>query len=152
MPCIAEIASKGSVAMRIETLNFIGLVEIEGRLIEIFSGNLHWFRFRSGADRPAQRERFLLKQHGTRGNEFSVRLLPSRYWCSRADELAFLVGGEFCMTSLNAVGAKKQRLYKSRRTCVIASEKVTVVLPVQVGSRFWRSRSGSATYHSATTE
>ena len=73
VPCIAEIASKGSVAMHIETLSFIGSAEIEGQSIETLSEDLHWFR--SGADRPARRELFLLKQHGMHGKELSDRLV-----------------------------------------------------------------------------
>jgi hypothetical protein len=73
VPCIAEIASKGSVAMHIETLSSIGSAEIEGQLIEALSEDLHWSR--SGADRPAQRELFLLKQHGMHGKELLDRLV-----------------------------------------------------------------------------
>ncbi len=45
----------------------------------------------------------------------------------------FWLGVSFCMTSLNAGVAKIQRRHKSRRTRVMASENVTIVLPVQVG-------------------
>ena len=64
----------------------------------------------------------------------------------------FCFGVSFCKTHANVGVAKIQRCHKSRRTNVIASENVTVVLPAQVGSMFWRSRSGSAAYQRATIE